>query len=254
MRTLALAIAVAFLTTTASADVVHFKNGGSIEGQVVPGEGGVIVKLPAGEVRISTEAIARIEKKPTSLDKYQQRADKVKKDDAEAHFKLGLWAQSVGLKAQAKTHLTQAIALKPAHAGAHKALGHRLVKGKWVSEDEQMRARGLVKFDGQWMPPEAAAKLKALQAELAVARERRLAAEAELKRIQAQAKADADAPGADLPIYGPNPYDHYYSTRQFRDSRTYYWTPPYDAPYYTGQGGWWYYPGRRYHTPRSRRR
>lgn len=254
MRQLLAAAIVLGLAALALGDVVHFKNGGSIEGKVVPTDTGVTVKLPAGEVHISKDAIARIEQKPTALDEYEKRAAKLKQDDAEAHYKLGLWAQGLGLKPQAKTHLLRAVALEPDHAAAHKALGHRLVNGKWMSEDEEMKARGLVKFDGQWMPPEAAAKLKTLKAELEVAREKRLAAEAELKRVQEQAKAAANAPAADMPVYGPNPYDQYYSTRQFRDSRTYYWAPPYNAPYYTGHGGWWYYPNdRRHHTPRPRR-
>ena len=252
MKQIALAAALVCLATLALGDVVYLKNGGSIEGQVVPTGDGVILKLPAGEVRISSAAIERIERKPSALDEYQKRLAQLNQDDADAHSKLGAWARANGLKLQARGHFEKAIALNPNHAAARQALGYRLVGGKWLNEDEEMRARGLVKHDGQWMAPEAAARLKALQAELAIARERRMAAETELLKARELAKqAPQPQPPLDMPIYN-SPYDGYYSTRGHRGSRTYYWAPPYRTPYYTGPyGAWWSYPGGRRYIPRS---
>lgn len=249
MRYVAATLALACLATLALGDVVYLKNGGSIEGQVVPTEGGIILKLPAGEVRINDQAIDRIEQKPTALDDYQQRLANLKADDAEAQYQLGLWARANGMKLQARGHFEKTIALDPNHAGARQALGYRLVDGKWLNEDEEMRARGLVKYDDQWMTPEAAAKLKALQAELALAREQRIAAEAELERAREQGQQPPPQPQA--PIYG-NPYDRYYSTRPDWTTRTYYYYygPTYRVPYYTGRYGYWYYyPGGRRFVP-----
>jgi len=265
MKHAVLALWIACVAATALGDVVYLRNGGSLEGQVVPTEDGVVVKLPAGEVRIAQAAIARIEKKPTALDEYQKRALALKQDDAEAQAKLGAWALSVGLKAQATEHFRKAIALDPNHANARQALGYRRVAGKWVNEDEEMRARGLVRYEGQWMAPEAAAKLQALKTELELAREKRRAAEAELQKARQQAGAPGQTPPTSPYITTPNPYDYYYSTRDFGGSRTHYYVPPSYIPYYTGRytgryGMWWYYPGgRRYlspsrhHRPRHRR-
>lgn len=250
MKHVAIFVTVACLATAAAGDVVHFKNGGSIEGQVVPTEDGVVVRLPAGEVRISNAAIARIEKAPSVLDDYQKRLAALKADDADAQAALGAWARAHGLKGQAKGHFEKALALDADHAGAREALGYRKVGGRWLNQDEEMRARGLVKHDGQWMTPEAAGRLEALQAELALARERRIAAEAELEKARQEAQAAQQAPRpADMPTYRGNPYDLYYSTRDLRGSTTIYWAPPYRVPYYTGSyGSWWYYPGGRRYT------
>jgi tetratricopeptide (TPR) repeat protein len=253
------ALAVIALALPAVGDVVHLKNGGSLEGQVVKTDDGVIVKLPAGEVRISNEAVARIEEKPSQLDEYQKRLAGTKEDDAEAHYRLGAWAQSVGLRPQAKEEFEKTVALDPNHAKAHEALGHRLVDGRWMSHDDEMKARGLVKHEGQWMTPEAAGKLQALKAELELARERRKAAEAELKKAQEEIRTEVPAEPATMPIYTPNPYDYYYSTRHLRAPYTYYYTPRYVVPYYR-YGGWYYYPGgyrsispaRRYYRYRHR--
>lgn len=244
-------IAILCLVTVAAGDVVHFKNGGSIEGQVVPTADGVVVKLPAGEVHISQAAIARIEKAPSALDEYQKRLAALRPDDAEAQFQLGAWARAHGLKGQARSHFEKAVALNGDHAAARQALGYRLVGGRWLNADGEMRVRGLVKHEGQWMTPEAAGKLQALQAELALAREHRLAAEAELEKAKAQAQAAQQARPVDMPSYTGNPYGIRYSTRHLRGTTTYYGTPPYNIPYYTGRYGYWHsYPGGRRYTRR----
>jgi hypothetical protein len=258
MKLMLTGLAVLALALSALADVVHLKTGTSIEGQVTRTDDGVVVKLPAGEMRISNDAIERIEKKTSAIEQYQKRAAAVQEDDPEAHYKLGLWAQSVGLKHQAREEFRKAVALKPGHAQAHQALGHRLVAGRWLTEDEGMHARGLVKFRGQWMTPEASARLQALEAELEVAREKRRAAEAELEKARDEIEAQRDAV---LPVTVPNPYDAYYSSRYLRvpgSSYYYYWhtTPRYYVPYHTSPfGDWWRYPGGiRRTSPRRRHR
>lgn len=240
-RRLRILLLAACLAAPALADVVHLKSGGKIEGEVVRADGGVIVKLPAGEVRISDAAIARIEKKPSVLEEFKKRAAALKANDAAGHFALAQWAAKRRMKDEAQVLFQQVIVLDPNHAGARAALGHRLVNGQWVTEEQQMQARGLIRHDGQWMTPEAAAKLRTLKAELEVARERRRAAEAELQRVQ----QEFAQPRAEPPM-GWNPYDRYYQNRdadlyQQRYSRygyygTYYHTPysyyPAYRPYY----------------------
>jgi tetratricopeptide (TPR) repeat protein len=197
--------------------VVHLKNGGSLEGQVTLTDDGAVIKLPVGEIRVSKDAIARIEKKESAIEEYIKRATTIKEDDPEAHYQLGLWARGAGLKAQANDEFAKTLALKPDHEGAHQALGHRKVDGRWMSPDDEMRAKGLVQRDGQWMTPEAAARLDALKAELDAARAKREAAEAALRRA-----AQPQPQPLPAPAYT---YDAYYSTRPLYSS--YYTTVPY---------------------------
>jgi len=63
MRLPAAFAALACLALPALGDVVHLRNGGSIEGQIVTMPTGVIVKLPSGDIAIPSDTIARIEKK-----------------------------------------------------------------------------------------------------------------------------------------------------------------------------------------------
>jgi len=209
----------------ALADVVHLKTGGKLEGQVTLTDDGAIIRLPVGEVRVSNDAIARIEKKDTPLDIYFKRAAAIKDDDPDAHYQLGLWARLQGLKPQARDEFAKTLALQPDHEGAHKALGHRKVNGQWMTPEDEMRAKGLVQRDGDWMTPEAAAKLDALKAQLEVAREKRRAAEAQLQKAQ-QAAAS--------PSYT---YSGYYAGRSYVPTYPYYstysygYTVPYTSSY-----------------------
>lgn len=218
MKNIGIVLAAVLLASAARGDVVHLKNGGTLEGQVTLTQDGAIIRLPVGEVRVSSDAIARIEKKETPLEEYLKRAAAIKEDDAEGHYKLGLWAQGAGLKAQAKDEFAKTLALKPDHEGAHQALGHRKVNGQWMTLEQEMQAKGLVQRDGDWMTPEAAARLDALKAELEAAKARREAAEAELRKAQEQ------------PAYN---YGAYYATRPAISSYPYYSTSPYvyAAPY-----------------------
>ena len=242
MRTAMAIAALSALFSFALADVVHLKNGGTLEGQVVEEGDQVVIKLPVGEVRVSRDAVETIEKKPGALAEYHKRAAAVKDDDPEAHYKLGVWALSVGLKRQAQEEFEKTIALDPDHAAAHKALGHRLVGGRWMSEEDEMKARGLIKYKGEWMTPEAATRLRTLEAELELAREKRKAAELELQKTKEQLKAQQP----NMPTYTTtNPYDEYYSTRQLRRPYTYYWITPDYSPSYIGPSFWlWYRPYR----------
>lgn len=235
MRLLVATMAVAIFALQALGDAVHLKNGGVIEGEVTVTKDGAVIKLPAGEVRVSNDAIARIEKKETAYEQYLKRAGSVREDDAEGHYQLGLLAQSLGLKAQARDEFLKTIALKPDHEGAHQALGHRKVEGKWMTLEQEMQAKGLVQRDGAWMTPEAAAKFDSLKAELEAAKAKREAAEAELKKPPEPTPAPAYTFGAYTstppPIASAYPAvsPYYYS---YHSTVPYYVYNPYVLGYY----------------------
>jgi hypothetical protein len=220
------------LAVSAAGDVVHLRNGNTLEGQVEKTDDGVIVNLPAGQVRITNDAIDRIEEKPSVIEQFKERAADLEPDDAEGHFALAQWAGRNHLKEEAEALYRQVIGIDPNHAGAREALGHRLVDGKWMTEAQAMAARGLVEYNGQWMSPEAASKLRELETQLEVAREERKAAEAELERAEKELEyAEREPP------VGYNPYDQYYANRDIdRYRQRYYY---YGVPY--GYGGYPYY-------------
>ncbi|MHC4661998.1 MAG: DUF1570 domain-containing protein [Planctomycetota bacterium] len=77
---------------------------------------------------------------------------------AASFFDLGKWCRDLGMEAQAKDAFRRAIALDPKHAPAHRALGHELVKGKWMSEDEAKSTGYVRNSDGEWVKADNYAK------------------------------------------------------------------------------------------------
>ncbi len=77
---------------------------------------------------------------------------------------------------------------RPNDPRANEALGNVRMDGRWVSEDESYRARGYVKFEGDWITPaEHEAILRERAAEADRDRERH-AAEARVREAEARAE------------------------------------------------------------------
>ena len=77
-------------------------------------------------------------------------------DTAAGHWKLALWCQRHGLKAEATAHFTQVTRLDPANRAAWLHLGCRWYQGRWVSEEqiaaEDAEIRSQREADAYWRP------------------------------------------------------------------------------------------------------
>lgn len=135
----------------ALADDVVLKNGGKLEGKARKDGDTVVVDTGAGEVRLRGDEVASITPAPTRLDLYRERAAAARKDDASAQVELATWCRDKGLLDLEKKHLRAAIALDADHAEARKRLGYLRYDGRWLTEDEYRRARGLVKVGNEWL-------------------------------------------------------------------------------------------------------
>lgn len=161
----ALALAVGcFLTSSASADIVHLKNGKKYEGQVEKVNGKVIVNTKFGRSEFAESEVERIEEKSSPKDEFKKRRDAID-DDVTALMELYAWAQGENLKTQATGVLRDIIKIDPENQAARKLLGYVSVDGKWVSEKQaermaadaeakKMAAKGLVEYKGEWITPE----------------------------------------------------------------------------------------------------
>jgi len=87
-------------------------------------------------------------------------------ETAKARWDLYNWAKKKGFEEQTLRYVLEGILdLAPEDKRARKLLGHEQVDGKWMSpeekaahlariEEEQMRAKGLVRYEGEWVTPE----------------------------------------------------------------------------------------------------
>lgn len=193
-RCLVLAGLMVLLPAIATADDVLLRSGGKISGRILQrSETSVQVDVGPGIITVPMTSVLSIEEKRTTLDDHEERAARLRANDAPGWLELANWAASEGLNTQARRAYEKVVSIDPQHADANRALGRVLVDGRWVSEQESYRARGLVSFEGEWITPgERDAILRERESRLAdltrIDAERR-AREAEARAADAEARA-----------------------------------------------------------------
>lgn len=159
-RNLFIAVSLALLMGTANADVIHLKKGGRLEGVLIS-EGPTSVTLDVGMGRVSLPltSVLRIERGASALSEFRRRLAAMQSDDLRSYIELARFASDAGLRSEAKIAWARVSALDPTNAEAHQALGHVLVSGRYVDEEEAYRERGYIQFEGRWMTPVEQASL-----------------------------------------------------------------------------------------------
>lgn len=213
-RTLWLGLGVFVLSgVTALADVLHLKTGGRLDGVLVAETAAVLtIDVGVGRLSVPRTSVSRIERKESALSQYRTRLAAMGPGDVTALADLARFAASHGLRSESLLMWARVVALDPRHVEAHRALGHVLVVGRFVDEDEANRANGLVRFEGRWVTPaEQAYLLREREQRTASERQledaRRTARDAEDRARRAErdaerARAEAQAAQSALPTWG----------------------------------------------------
>ncbi len=177
----ALALASASIS---SADVLHLTTGGRLEGVLIrETHTSLTIDVGMGQVTVPLSSVKRIERKESALSEYRSRLAKIIPGEARAYADLARFAGESGLRSESRLMWARVLSLDPRNVEGHLALGHVLVAGAYVDEDEANRARGFVFFDGRWMTP-------AEQSSLLREREQRATDE---RRIDEARRASRDA-------------------------------------------------------------
>src|SRR5262245_22566981 len=195
VRRPALALAASLLPLAANADDVYLKSGGKLTGRIVSRSATTVeVDVGAGRIAVPASSVVRIEEGKSALQEYEERAGKIAAGDVAGWLALGEWASSRGLGSQASEAYHRAQNAAPNDPRSNNALGNVQIDGRWMSEDDAYRAKGYVRFEGEWMTPaEHDAILRERESEARQEREReeadRRAREAEARAQEAEAKA-----------------------------------------------------------------
>lgn len=138
----------------AFADEVHLRDGRVIEGKV--SEEGDIIRVQGehGSVSFRRDQVASISHGPTHREEYASRLAALADDDADGHFQLASWCESVGLSRERDAQLARTLEIDPQHEGANQVLGRVKWQGKWMTAEEAADAQGLVNWGGTWIPRE----------------------------------------------------------------------------------------------------
>lgn len=108
---------------------------------------------------------------PAQLKTELRTKESAAKQDPDALFAVGKWADEKGLAAEAKRIYQAVLKIKPDHEGANKAVGNELAGGKWMpakdaaaakksAADAENTAKGLVEVNGVWVDKDHAADAK----------------------------------------------------------------------------------------------
>jgi hypothetical protein len=208
-----LVLAAALLSPATRADEIFLTSGGQLSGRIVSRTADQVeIDVGAGRIAVPASSVVRIEEGLSALQDYEERAGRIAPGDADGWVALGDWASRQGLGSQAREAYNRALAASPTDPRANEGLGNVHVDGRWVSEDDGYRAKGYVKFEGEWMTPnehDAILRERAFEAEQDRQRQEsdQRMRDAEQKAAEAEErakKAEADAAQAStdgLPLW-----------------------------------------------------
>jgi len=204
--------AVTLLSGVSSADVLHLKTGGRLEGVLVrETASSLTIDVGMGQLSVPRSSVLRIERSESALSEYRTRLAAVVPGDVHSLVELARFAGENGLRKESRLTWARVVSLEPGNVEAHLALGHVFVGGSYVDEAEANRALGLIYFDGRWMTPvEQAFLLREREQQIAYERRasdrRQAAREEEDRERRAEAAAEraraAAAYTSGLPVWG----------------------------------------------------
>ncbi|MBM4043877.1 MAG: hypothetical protein FJ279_02075 [Planctomycetes bacterium] len=140
------------------ADVIELKDGGKVNAKIVK-RGGLQLTVETDGIQLLVpEDIVKTvngEKLPPDYAGIYEQKRQSAGRDAEEHYRLALWCRQHKLEDEAKAELLQVVKLDPKHEDARDLLGHAFYKNAWHTP-EQLKAKGLVQYQGQWLTPDEA--------------------------------------------------------------------------------------------------
>jgi hypothetical protein len=159
----ALAVAVMLLAETASADIIHYKDGRTVEGRILERTAThITVDTEFGKLKIALSKVERIEEKITPAEELAALRANIPEGDAAALFELAVWARDASLDRDYRRLLLEVIELAPGHTLANEALGRVKIDGLWMAPEDvaayvaaheaEKRAQGYLWHENRWRP------------------------------------------------------------------------------------------------------
>lgn len=143
-----------FGLSAAHGDVIRFKQGGEVRGKLLKRAANdpeiILETLTGATLVVQRDDIDFVTIRPVEAEEYETRARKLV-DTIENHLELAEWCQQQRLYRQREEQLEAVLLLDPYHADTHKALGHVIEDGEWMTKDEQMAQRGYIKHKGRYI-------------------------------------------------------------------------------------------------------
>jgi Cu/Ag efflux protein CusF len=180
---LTLVVVVATCASNVRADQIHLVGGAQLEGKATRHGQQVVIDMGSGQITLSADSVERIERGQSAVQRYEQLESKLKPGDVQGLLSLADFCRDHDMQAREKELLRRVLEVDPDHAQARDRLGYVRAGARWITREEQLRAQGMVRVDGQWMTAERALDIERLRAEAAQQRDR-AQAELETKKVE----------------------------------------------------------------------
>ncbi|MCA9262437.1 MAG: HEAT repeat domain-containing protein [Planctomycetales bacterium] len=154
------------------ADEFLLKNGGRVEGTWLNSQADsptqYLVRTDEGiNIALAVDAVQQVNQ-PSESERLYKRYLPSMKDTADDNWKMAVWCEKAQLADQRQLHLEAVLHFNENHEEARRALGYRLVDGRWIRPDDLRREQGFVKDGANWrLPQDVQIEEKRKAAELA---------------------------------------------------------------------------------------
>lgn len=140
--------------------IAHLANGVKVEG-VFGGrrDGTLWMLVDQGEIGIEPATIVSMEQANNPTSEFRRRAMLLDAKDSAGLWLLSQWAKDVGLVDSARVAAERTVRADPEHREGRAYLGHEKLNGRWLDHDEVMAAKGLVEYQGEWIPRQQFAQI-----------------------------------------------------------------------------------------------
>ncbi|NOZ41043.1 MAG: HEAT repeat domain-containing protein [Planctomycetes bacterium] len=156
LLTLSCAAASLGVSQFAQADIFQLKSGGHVTGVIIDRgkQGEYVLQNDHGAVvTLSRRQVKKVVPQDKVDLQYAERS-RAMPDTVEAHRELAAWCKENRLTKHVKHHLQRILELDPDDEAARRSLGYQNHRGRWMTRNGIMAARGLQKYDGDFRTPQ----------------------------------------------------------------------------------------------------
>ncbi|MEO0531117.1 MAG: HEAT repeat domain-containing protein [Planctomycetota bacterium] len=150
-------------TILVHADEVVLDSGARLRGGVATNDetprSQLAIESAYGKLVLPRDRVSRVINESPGEAEYRRRAPSVS-DTVEAQMALAMWCRDNGVRDGMRRHLQRVLELAPDHAEARTLLGFQQVDGRWMTRDDVLAARGLVRWQGEYRTRQEVALLK----------------------------------------------------------------------------------------------
>lgn len=162
----------------ARADRTYLVGGTVIDGKATTKNGKVVIQTESGEIAVPAESVARVERGDRAVSHFDARYAALRPGDVQGRLELADYCRAHDMRARERKLLLEVIAIDRDNETARARLGYVKTECGWLTQEEAMQTKGLVREDGRWVSRTDLVEMERVRLEREALAQRREEAEA----------------------------------------------------------------------------